>query len=80
METKVIEGAFAQGLWAVLFCVLLFYVLRTSGEREKRLIDCVDKLSSQCEIIKVIKDDMTNVKDGVTRIEQKLGHTGGGGS
>ncbi len=75
METEIIKAATAQGLWAVLFVVLLFYVLKTSGEREKRLIDCVDRLSKQFEVV----DD---IKDGVNRIEQRLERTGvkhGGG-
>lgn len=65
MEAEVIKTALGNGLWATLFVVLLFYVLRTSGEREKRLIDCVDRLSKQFEVI----DD---IKDGVNRIERKL--------
>lgn len=65
METEIIKSALSNGLWATLFVVLLFYVLRTSGEREKRLIDCVDRLSKQFEVV----DD---IKDGVGRIERRL--------
>lgn len=70
MESEILKFAMTQGLWAVLFVVLLFYVLRTSGEREKRLIDCVDRLSKQFKVV----DD---IKDGVGRIERKLEHRAG---
>lgn len=38
METEVIKMAASQGLWAVLFVALLFYVLRNSQSREERLV------------------------------------------
>ena len=60
-----IRGALGNGLWAALFVYLLYYVLKTSGEREKRLIDCIDRLSKQFAVV----DD---IKDGVNRIERRL--------
>lgn len=65
MESEIIKAACQNGLWAVLFVYLLYYVLKTSGEREKRLIDCIDRLSRRFEIV----DD---IKDGVDRIERRM--------
>jgi len=69
MESEIIKAAMAQGLWAVLFVILLFYVLRTSGEREKRLIDALDKLSEKFGVLE-------DVKSGVERIERRLESAG----
>jgi len=69
MESEIIKAAMAQGLWAVLFVVMLFYVLRTSGEREKRLIDALDKLSEKFGVLE-------DVKSGVERIERRLDSAG----
>lgn len=65
MEGEILKAALNQGIWAALFVVLLFYVLRTSNEREKRLIECVDRLSRECEAV-------GDIKDGVSRIERRL--------
>ncbi len=63
METELIKTALGNGLWAALFVYMLYYVLRTSGEREKRLIDCLNRLAAQFE----------DIRKGVDRIERKLG-------
>lgn len=65
MEAELIRAALGNGLWAGLFVALLFYVLRTSGEREKRLIDALDKLAERLEVVE-------DVKNGIDRIERKV--------
>lgn len=65
MEETIIKTALSNGLWAALFVYLLYYVLRTSGEREKRLIDCLDRLAEKFNVV-------DNIQDGVTRIERRL--------
>lgn len=73
METEIIKAAMAQGLWAVLFVVMLFYVLKTSGEREKKLTDALNKLAERFGVLE-------DVKEGVARIERRLERSPGGGS
>ena len=65
MEQEVIRTALGNGLWATLFVVLLLYVLRTSGEREKRLIDALDNLAERFGVLE-------DVRSGVERIERRL--------
>lgn len=72
MEEALIRGALGNGLWAALSVFLLIYVLRTSGDREKRLIDALDKLAAQFGVLE-------DVKEGVGRIERRLDSIGGGG-
>ncbi len=69
MEQEIVRTALGQSLWAALFVALLFYVLRTSGEREKRLIDALDKLSEKFGVLE-------DVKSGVERIERRLDSAG----
>ena len=39
MEAEIIKLAVSQGLWAALFVVLLFYVLKANEKRENRLLE-----------------------------------------
>ncbi|TDT63435.1 BhlA/UviB family holin-like peptide [Fonticella tunisiensis] len=52
MESEVIKLAMSQGLWAVLFVVLLFYVLKENSKRESELRAIIDKLTDKFEDIK----------------------------
>jgi Protein of unknown function (DUF2762). len=65
VEGELIRAALGNGLWAALFVFMLIYVLRTSGEREKRLIDALEKLSERFGILE-------DVKEGVARIERRI--------
>lgn len=49
MEEGILKAALEQGLWAVLFVSLYFYQLRESKHREDRLMDFIDKISTQFE-------------------------------
>ena len=46
---QAVNLASTQGLWAVLFVLLLFYVLRTNEKREERLISALENLGKQYE-------------------------------
>lgn len=71
MEQEVVKMAVSQGLWAVLFVVLLFYVLKENTKREERLLTCLDILGKQYENLSrdigEVKDDVKELK-GRTRI------------
>jgi hypothetical protein len=65
MEQKIMKLASSQGLYAVLFVALLFYVLKTNQQREERLMSCLEKLSQQYENLSrdvaEIKEDLKGV-------------------
>ncbi|WP_241422971.1 BhlA/UviB family holin-like peptide [Candidatus Contubernalis alkaliaceticus] len=65
-ESKIVDLAISQGIWAVLFVALFFYVLKTGGERERRLIEIIDCLRKDLSIV-------NDIKKGVSRIEKKIG-------
>ena len=62
MEAEIIKMAASQGLFAVLFVALLFYVLRHNERREERLMSCLEKLTTD---VGEIKSDIEDLKEKV---------------
>lgn len=62
MEAEIIKMAASQGLFAVLFVALLFYVLRHNERREERLMSCLEKLTID---VGEIKSDIEDLKEKV---------------
>lgn len=67
MEEKIISMASNNGLWAVLFVVLLFYVLRETANRESKYQEIINKLTDKFNIIESVKDDVKEIKDHIFR-------------
>ena len=70
MEAEIIKLAASQGLFAVLFVVLLFYVLRHNEKREERLLSCLEKLTSQYE---GLSHDVSEIKTDIEGLKEKVG-------
>lgn len=70
MEQEVVQLAGSQGVWAVLFVLLLFYVLRTNEKREERLLGALEKLGGQYEIL---SKDIGEVRDDVKELKGRAG-------
>jgi predicted PurR-regulated permease PerM len=62
VETEIIKMAASQGLFAVLFVALLFYVLRHNERREERLMSCLERLTAD---VGEIKSDIEDLKEKV---------------
>ena len=62
MEAEIIKMAASQGLFAVLFVALLFYILRYNEKREERLMTCLERLASD---VGEIKNDIEGLKEKV---------------
>lgn len=69
MEQEIIRLATSQGLWAVLFVALLFYVLRENAKREERLLSCLDNLTREYDSlsreVNIVKGDVCEIKEDV---------------
>ncbi|AZV56087.1 BhlA/UviB family holin-like peptide [Clostridium sp. AWRP] len=72
MENEILKIAVNQGLWAVLFVVLLFYILKKQEERDKkaeereeRYQDIISKLTDKFNILEDVKKDVAEVKDRI---------------
>ncbi|KNF07841.1 protein of unknown function DUF2762 [Gottschalkia purinilytica] len=62
MEQEIIKVALSQGLWAVLFVVMLFYVLRENSKRETNYQDIIKELSEKFNIVEDVKEDVREIK------------------
>lgn len=56
------QAAIGQGLGYALFVFLLIYVLKTTGEREKRYQDLLDTLAEKFDVVEDIKEDVKEIK------------------
>lgn len=61
MTEEIISTAVANGLWAVLFCVLLVYELRDSRKRESRYTLTISSLSDRLGAVNGIGTAVTAV-------------------
>ena len=65
MTEEMISTAVANGLWAVLFCVLLVYELRDSRKRESRYTLTISSLSDRLGAV-------TGIGTAVTAVGEEL--------
>jgi len=70
VETEIIKLAASQGLFAVLFVALLFYVLRHNEKREERLLACLESLTVQFE---GLSHDVGEIKTDIEGLREKVG-------
>ena len=67
MESEVMKYLLGQGVFAVLFGYLLFYVLKENSKREEKYQDIIQNLTRKFGIIDAIKDDVKEIKDKIFR-------------
>ena len=70
LEAEIIKMATSQGIFAVLFVALLFYVLKHNEKREERLLNCLERLTSQYE---GLSHDVVEIKDDLEALKEKAG-------
>ncbi|PRX23113.1 BhlA-like holin [Orenia metallireducens] len=70
MESKVLDLALSQGIWAVLAVVLIFYILKAQEkrdlkqeEREEKYQNIITQLTDKLNIVEIMKDDLNEIKD-----------------
>jgi hypothetical protein len=51
VESEVVKYFITQGPWAVVFVILLFYVMRRNTDRENRLHDLLEKFSEKYDVV-----------------------------
>lgn len=62
---ELMRAAISQGLGYALFVFLLLYVLKTSGERETKYQNTIDKLADKISIVQEIKEDVEDIKNRI---------------
>ncbi|ASN72265.1 hypothetical protein 10S12_3 [uncultured Caudovirales phage] len=60
---ELIKAGINQGLGYGLFVFLLLYVLKTTGDRERRYQDLLDKLTEKFGIVENVQKDVTEIKN-----------------
>lgn len=72
MINEVIKVAAANGLWALLFVVLLFYQLQDSKKRETKYQETIESLARNLDILEDVRKDVVEIKEMSARQERKL--------
>lgn len=62
LESSILELATSQGVWAVLFVALLFYVLRTNEKREERYQEVIKSLTCNLDVVQEMSHDVKAIK------------------
>ena len=65
MWEKVVELAMSDGLWALLFCVLLIYELKDSRAREIKYQNTISSLAKDLEYMKEIDEGMEDMNNAI---------------
>ena len=69
MWEKIFNLAISNGIWAVLFVILLFYQLKDSKEREQKYQQTIESLGKSLEIINEVKEDVEIIKNEINKIK-----------
>ncbi len=65
MWEKILNLALSNGIWAVLFLLLLFFQIKDSREREIKYQQTIDSLGKSLEIINEVKEDVEIIKEEI---------------
>lgn len=65
MEQEIIKMAASQGLWALLFVGLLFWVLRENAKREANYQQLLQDLTSRFGILEDVKDEVGKISNKI---------------
>ncbi len=68
-QQEIIKLAASQGLWAVLFVVLLFWVLRENAKREADYRTLLFEMTDKYGILEDVREDVGDVKKDVGEVK-----------
>lgn len=60
---ELVRAALSQGLGYGMFVCLLLYVLKTTGDRENKYQNTIDKLVDKFGVVEDIKKDVESIKN-----------------
>jgi len=77
MFDELIKAAATQGIWAILSCVLIVYILKAQEtrdlkqeEREKNYQDIILKLTDKFNIVEDVKKDVNEIKKHIFKLNE----------
>lgn len=65
MEQDIMKMAASQGLWAVLFVALLFWVLKENAKREENYQKLLQDLTDKFEILEDVKNEVGKISNKI---------------
>lgn len=68
---ELINLALKEGLGYGMFACLLVYVLKTTGERETRYQNLLDKLAENFNLVENIQEDVKEIKNKINESRNK---------
>lgn len=69
MWEEIFNLAINNGLWSVLFLILLVYVLKDSKARELKYQQTITTLADSLEIIQDVKEDVQEIKSKLLNLD-----------
>lgn len=63
MWDKIINLALSNGIWAVLFLMLLVFQLKDSKTRESKYQSTIESLGDALQVVKDVKEDVEEIKN-----------------
>lgn len=71
MWEKIINLAIGNGLWAVLFLMLLVFVLKDSHSREQKYQETIENLGTALQVVNDVKNDVEDIKSTISSFVTK---------
>lgn len=69
MWEKIFNLAIGNGIWAVLFLVLLFFQLKDSKRREEKYQRTIEALGASLKVVTEIKEDVEEIKVELNKLK-----------
>lgn len=69
MWEKIFNLAIGNGIWAVLFLVLLFFQLKDSKRREEKYQRTIEALGHSLNVVTEIKQDVEEIKVELNKLK-----------
>lgn len=73
MEAEIIRLIASQGVFALLFTYLLFHVLRTSAQREEKLMDFFQDITTKMTAITQQLEAISSRTDQIPVLAERVG-------
>ncbi len=69
MWEKIFNLAISNGIWSVLFLVLLFFQLKDSKRREEKYQRTIEALGTSLKVVTEIKEDVEEIKVELNKLK-----------
>ncbi len=69
MWEKIFNLAIGNGIWAILFLVLLFFQLKDSKRREEKYQRTIEALGVSLKVVTEIKEDVEEIKVELNKLK-----------